>query len=86
MSKILSSPLYNRLQVRIRGGGEEQWPCTMAKGINTPSVKQSVKRRGPIGMHCDAPKWVPDPFPSSKWSGKCIPMGPCRLTLGVFTA
>ena len=39
----------------------------MFKGINTPSGKQSVKQRvkqqGPIGMHCDAPKWVPDPFP-----------------------
>ena len=34
--------------------------------ITTPSVKQSVKWRvkqqDPIGMHCDAPKWVPDPF------------------------
>ena len=31
-----------------------------SKGITTPSVK----RQGPIGMHCDATKWVPDPFPS----------------------
>ena len=48
------------------------------KGINTPSVKRSVKRhvkrQGPIGMHCDAPKLVPDPFSSGKWSGKCIPL------------
>ena len=26
------------------------------KGITTPSVKRRVKRQGPIGMHCDAPK------------------------------
>ena len=37
------------------------------KGINKPSVKQRVKQQGPIEMHCDAPKWVPDPFPRSKW-------------------
>ena len=35
-----------------------------SKGITTPSVKRRVKRQDPIGMHCDAPKWVPDPFPS----------------------
>ena len=42
-----------------------QTPC---KAIPTPSVKRRVKhqqqRQGPIRMHCDAPKWVPDPFPS----------------------
>ena len=41
---------------------------SLHKGINTPSgkrsVKQHVNRQGPIGMHCDAPKWVLDPFPS----------------------
>ena len=36
------------------------------KGINTPSVK----RQGPIGMHCDTPKSVPDPFPSVNSSVK----------------
>ena len=28
------------------------------------SVKRHVMWQGPIGMHCDVPKWVPDPFPS----------------------
>ena len=36
----------------------------IAKGIDTPSVKRQRQRQGPIGMHCDAPKSVPDPFPS----------------------
>ena len=31
---------------------------------NHTGVKRHIKRQGPIGMHCDAPKWVPDPFPS----------------------
>ena len=33
---------------------KNKWP----KGTNTPSVKRHVKRQGPIGMHCDAPKWT----------------------------
>ena len=37
---------------------------SLNKGITTSSVERRVKRQGPIGMHCDAPKWVPDPFPS----------------------
>ena len=45
------------------------WRCR-SKGITTPSVKWSVKRRvkrqGPIGMHCDAPKSVPDPFHAAR--------------------
>ena len=44
------------------------------KGITTPSVKWSikhcVKQQGPIGIHCDAPKSVPDPFPSVNQSVK----------------
>ena len=32
--------------------------------MTTPSVKRNIKRQGPIGMHCDTPKWIPDPFPS----------------------
>ena len=47
-----------------------------SKGINTPSVKRCVKHhvkwQGPIGMHCDAPKSVPDPFPSVMASGNGI--------------
>ena len=32
--------------------------ATQPKGVNTPSVKWSVKRQDPIEMHCDVPKWV----------------------------
>ena len=46
------------------------------KGINTPSVKPSVKRQGPIGMHCDAPKLVPDPFSSVRGSIVMYTMDP----------
>ena len=56
------------------------FPLVKTKGINTPSVKQSVKWQGPIGMHCNAPKLVPDPFTSGKCSSKCIPKGLCHLT------
>ena len=35
------------------------WLC---KGIDTPSVK--LQRKDPIEIYCDAPKSVPDPFPS----------------------
>ena len=52
-----------------------------SKGITTPSVKQRVKRQGPIRMHCDAPKWVPDPFASVMASVKTS-----KLTLGVVIA
>ena len=31
--------------------------------------KHHGKWQGPIGMHCDAPKWVPDPFPRVKQQG-----------------
>ena len=35
--------------------------------MNTPSIKWRIKRvEGPIGIHCDARKSVPDPFPSVK--------------------
>ena len=44
------------------------WLYKDLKGINTPSVKwqrqREWQRQGPIGMHCDTPKSVPDPFPS----------------------
>ena len=52
------------------------------KGINTPSVKR--QRQGPIGMHCDAPKSVPDPFSSVNPSVKTSKL-PLPLTLGVGT-
>ena len=52
---------------------------TFIKGITTPSVK----RQGPIGIHCDAPKSVPDPFPSIMASGKTSKL-PLPLTLEVF--
>ena len=43
----------------------QQWRIqNFPKGINTPSVKRQWQRQSPIGMHCDAPKSVPDPFPS----------------------
>ena len=46
---------------------------TACEGINTPSVKRSGKQRvkwqGPIGMHCDVPKSVPDPLPNVMASG-----------------
>ena len=52
------------------------------KGINTPSVKR--QRQGPIGMHCDAPKSVPDPFPSINPSLKTakLPL-PLPLDVGI---
>ena len=48
--------------------------------MNTPSVKRQRQRQGPIGMHCDAPKSVPDPFPSVNPSVKTS-----KLPLGLFT-
>ena len=51
--------------------------------MNTPSVKRRVKRQrqrqGPIGIHCDAPKSVPDPFPSVNPS-----VTTSKLPLGLF--
>ena len=51
--------------------------------MNTPSVKRQHQRQwqrqGPIGMHCDAPKSIPDPFPSVIPSVKTS-----KLPLGVF--
>ena len=48
---------------------EGKWNQCQKKSINavpTSSVKRHVKRQqqrqGPIAMHCDAPKWVPDSF------------------------
>ena len=52
------------------------------KGKNIPSVKR--QRQGPIGMHCDAPKSVPDPFPSVNPSIKTSKL-PLPLTFGVGT-
>ena len=40
------------------------------KGIRTPSVKRQQQRQGPIGIHCAAPKSVPDPYPSGNLNGK----------------
>ena len=55
--------------------------------MNTPSVKRQRQRQrqwqGPFGMHCDAPKWVPDPFPSFMASVKTSRL-PLPLPLGVF--
>ena len=48
-----------------------------SKGINT----LSVKRQGPIGMHCDAPKSVSDPFPSVMASGTLHIMDPMGSNL-----
>ena len=56
-------------------------PQLHCKAMNTPSVKR--QRQGPIGMHCDAPKSVPDPFPSVMASVKTSKM-PLPLPLGVF--
>ena len=39
-------------------------------GMHTPSIKRQRQRQGPIGMHCAAPKSVPDPFPRGNPSGK----------------
>ena len=58
--------------------------------MNTSSVKQQQlrQRQGPIGLHCDAPKWVPDPFPSVMASVKTsMPLGvfiPLRFILTHF--
>ena len=58
------------------------------KGINTPSVKRQRQRQwqwqGPIGMHFDAPKSVPDQFPSVNPSIKTSKL-PLPLTFGVGT-
>ena len=47
--------------------------------MNTLSVKR--QRQGLVGMHCDAPKLVPHPFPSINPSVKTLKL---PLPLGVF--
>ena len=58
-----------------------------SKGINTMSVKQCVKWQqqwqGPIEIHCDASKSVPDPFPSVNPSVTTSKL-PLPLPLGLF--
>ena len=49
--------------------------------MNTPSVKRQRQWQGPIGMHCDTLKWVPDPFASAMASVKTSKL---PLPLGVF--
>ena len=69
--------VQRRLQERMNN----QQHAYILNGINTPSVKRQRQRQGPIGIHCDAPKWVPDPFPSVNPSVKTS-----KLPLGLFIA